>query len=379
MIVKKFLQWSEHAGARDRAKAASALARAFVVSDLTMEDRRAAEAAMSLLLDDPSPVVRLALAETLATCDHAPRAVICGLARDQIEVACLIVSCSPVLNDSDLVDLAADGGPGICRAIAMRHGLAASVAAALVEVGGRLTVLELLDNSSARLTASSLRRIMERFGTSSEVRSRLLERNDLPLDVRQTLIDQVAAALSESPFVASIIGRTRIEKVTHDACQNATLHMAGNIPCDDMPALVDHLRVTGKLTPAFLMHMLCIGNIDFFAAAMSSVSGVERQRVRGLLVDGKRNAIQALYRSGGIDAATCDVFVNATLLWRQATRSSTAPSALRITEQLMEQYGARDHADGISELLLLVEKLNLSFRRQAAKEFAVSMAQQEAA
>jgi len=378
MIVKKFLQWSENAGARERAKAASALARAFVCSDLTHEDRRAAEAAMALLLDDPSPMVRLALAESLATSHKAPRAVIHGLARDQLEVAGLIACCSPVLGDSDLVDLVADSPMGVRRAIAMRSPLTPAVCAALAEVGGQMAVTEMLDNGAARIAGVTLRRIMELYGETPAIRARLLDRSDLPCDVRQALIDAIGRALAGSALVASLVGKNRVGKVTGEACQYATLHLAGTIRADEMPALVEHLRIGGKLTPAFLMHTLCVGNIDFFAAAISSVSGVDQQRVRGLLVDGRRNAIEALYRSGGIDPATCEVFVSATLLWRQATRASSSPSALKITDELMDRFGSNRDDGGIAELLSLVEKLNLNFRRQAAKDYAVSMARQAA-
>ena len=99
MIVRKFLQWSETAGARERARAANALARAFAFGELSIEETRAAEAAMALLLDDPSPMVRQAVAEALATSELAPRSVIHGLARDQLDVAGIVVCCSPILKE----------------------------------------------------------------------------------------------------------------------------------------------------------------------------------------------------------------------------------------------------------------------------------------
>jgi uncharacterized protein (DUF2336 family) len=62
MIVRHFLQWVRTAEAADRAEATSALARAYLYSDLGDDDRIAAEGAMIMLLDDPSPLVRRALA-----------------------------------------------------------------------------------------------------------------------------------------------------------------------------------------------------------------------------------------------------------------------------------------------------------------------------
>ncbi|MCP4999001.1 MAG: DUF2336 domain-containing protein [Hyphomicrobiales bacterium] len=373
MIVRKFLQWSETAGARERARAANALARAYALSELSTEETRAAEAAMALLLDDPSPMVRQAMAEALATSSRAPRSVIYGLARDQLDVAGIVVCCSPLLKDQDLVDLAADGRPGIQRAIAMRHEVSPAVCAALAEVAGLVPVCELLDNFSARVAKVTIRRITERFGNEPDMRARLLERSDLPCDVRHTLIMKVGEALAGSKFVAGVVGRGRVQRITQDACHTATLHLAGNIGGDEIPALVEHLRVAGTLTPAFLMHALCVGNIDFFAAAIGSVAGVSDNRVRGILVDGRRNAIQALYTSGGIESAVGEVFVTATLLWRDATRAQTRPNAMRITESLIDHYAYLADDSPIAELLGLVERMNLDFRRQAARDYAVSM------
>jgi uncharacterized protein (DUF2336 family) len=57
MIVRQFLQWMRTAPAGERAEATGALARAYLYSDLAKDDRAAAEGAMIMLLDDPSPLV----------------------------------------------------------------------------------------------------------------------------------------------------------------------------------------------------------------------------------------------------------------------------------------------------------------------------------
>ena len=374
MIVQKFLQWSETAGARERARAANALSRAFVLSELSLEETRAAEAAMALLLDDPSPMVRQAMAEVLAPSAKAPRSVICSLAKDQIDIAGIVVCCSPLLGDQELVDLVADGRPGIQSAIAIRHDLRQAVCAALAEVAGRPAVADMLDNPTARMAKVTLRRITERFGNHPEMRARLLERTDLPADVRHALIMKVGDALSGSGFIAGIVGDRRIRRIADEACQAATLQLAGTISAVEMPALVEHLRLAGKLTPAFLMHALCIGNIEFFASAVGSIASADDRRVRAILVDGRRNAIQALFASGGLDATTCEVFATATLLWREATKQDVAPNALRITEQLINHYAERGESGPVEELLLLVERMNMEFRRKAAKDYAIAIA-----
>jgi uncharacterized protein (DUF2336 family) len=109
MIVRQFLQWMRTAPAGERAEATGALARAYLHSDLAKDDRAAAEGAMIMLLDDPSPLVRRALAEALAGSADAPHAVIHALASDHADIATLVLARSPLLIDAELVDVVASG------------------------------------------------------------------------------------------------------------------------------------------------------------------------------------------------------------------------------------------------------------------------------
>ena len=81
-IVRRFLAFVQCAGPEKRAEAASALARAYLHSDLTEPLRAEAEVAMMALLEDPWPLVRRALADALGGAAGAPRALILALASD---------------------------------------------------------------------------------------------------------------------------------------------------------------------------------------------------------------------------------------------------------------------------------------------------------
>ena len=60
MIVRQFISWIRTASAGERAEATRSLARAWLISELSDDDRAAAEGALLMLLDDPSPLVRQA-------------------------------------------------------------------------------------------------------------------------------------------------------------------------------------------------------------------------------------------------------------------------------------------------------------------------------
>ena len=111
-IVREFLQWLATAPANERAEAAGTLARAYLCSDLAADELAPAEGLMLRLLDDPSPLVRRALADALAASPAAPAPAIIALASDQPQIAAPIYALSPLLIDADLVDGVATGGEG---------------------------------------------------------------------------------------------------------------------------------------------------------------------------------------------------------------------------------------------------------------------------
>lgn len=379
MIVKSFLKWFETATATQRCSATVALTRAYSEGRMAPDERKAAEAALAYLLDDPSPKVRLALAEGLALANHAPRSVILRLAEDQFEVAARVIALSPVLADSDLIEIIASGRASLQQFVACRCDLSVAVSAALAEIGSAQAVADLLDNVQAPIARISLRRIAERFGDEAEIRGRLFDRSDLPGDVRQALVERLGAALAGSDLVRATIGASRSRKVAEEACINATLTLADTVSSEEIPALVEHLRISGRLTPAFLMHTLCAGNVDFFAAAVVALSGMSDSRVRSILNDGREAAIRALYRSIGLDRDLAPVFVTATLIWRAASRQRGGIDIGTVTRELMQRHSVdASHTPAIGDLLRLVEHLHLNWSRQNSRDYAQALAAEAA-
>ena len=135
MIVRQFISWIRTAPAGERAEATRALARAWLISDLSEDDRAAAEGALLMLLDDPSPLVRQAMAEVFSRSADAPAAIVQALSLDQPSIALPVLEHSPLLIDADLVDIVATGNSEMQCAIARRINLPTSVSAAIAEVG----------------------------------------------------------------------------------------------------------------------------------------------------------------------------------------------------------------------------------------------------
>ena len=104
MIVRQFISWIRTAPAGERAEATRALARAWLISDLSEDDRIAAEGALLMLLDDPSPLVRQAMAEVFSRSPDAPAAIVQALSLDQPSISLPVLEYTPLLIDADLVE-----------------------------------------------------------------------------------------------------------------------------------------------------------------------------------------------------------------------------------------------------------------------------------
>ncbi|MFM2281156.1 MAG: hypothetical protein RLZZ444_3387 [Pseudomonadota bacterium] len=374
MIIQAFIRWAETAKAGDRAKAANALGRAWLQSEMEPHERDAALMAMTWLLDDPSPKVRLALAEAIADSPEMPRDLVLPLASDQHEIAAQIIIRSPVLTDADLVDLVAGSDQVVRMLVASRPKLTVGVAAAIAEICEPVEVAVLLDNDSASINRSTLRRIAARFADVTEVRVRLDERRELPADSRHMIAIGLSDALAESPLVRGVMDSRRIERVRQEAGEIATIAVAEEISTGDLPSFVEHLRGQGRLTPAFLMQSLCGGNMEFFVAAIVNLSGVSETRVHSILSDGRFHAIRALFEASGLHRQISEVFVEAVLSWRNL-RKAGANDTRSLATRIMDRFRKPDVAGtGLGELLEIVERFEIAQKRMTARAFASFMA-----
>jgi len=376
MIVRQFLYWVRTAPSGERAEATSALCRAYLYSDLTPDDIAAAEGAMLMLLDDPSPLVRRAMAEAFASSQKAPAAVVHALACDQPEVSSLVLEYSPLLFDADLVDWVATGHPEMQAAIARRSLLPCSVAAAVAEVGVPEACLALLDNTGADIAPFSINRLVERFGHLAAVREALLARNDLPLPTRQALVAKLSETLAE--FVASRtwLEEERARRVAKEACEKATVVLAAETPHYEVPPLIRHLRETGQLTAGLILRALLSGNEVMFEEALAELSGLPLERVGGLVHDRGGAGFRALYDRAGLPASTYPAFRAALEAVRESGFISDAGGASRLKRRMVERVltSCNEHALGdVEPLMTLLRRFATEAAREEARLYCDEM------
>jgi uncharacterized protein (DUF2336 family) len=372
MIVRQFLHWLRTAPSGTRAEATGALARAYLYSDLSDSDRIAAEGAMTMLLDDPSPLVRRALADVFAASECAPPNIIHALASDQPDVAGPILYRSPLLLDADLVEAVASGDVERQAAVAMRALLPCSVAAAIAEVGSAEACLLLLENYNAELVPFSLDRIVERHGHLAAIRDVLLHRLDLAASTRQALVQKLSQTLAEFVTAREWLAPERAERVTREACERATVVLAADSPDSEVRPLIRHLCESGQLNAGLILRSLLSGNVSFLEEALAELAQVPLSRVAGIVHDRKGASFRALYDKAGLPSSTFLVFREALEAMREDGFVMEPGGASRLKRRIIERALTRcesDSADEIEPLLTLLRRFAAEAARDEARLF----------
>jgi uncharacterized protein (DUF2336 family) len=377
MIVRHFLYWVRTAPAADRAEATSALARAYLYSDLSPDDKIAAEGAMVMLLDDPSPLVRRALAMALAASPEAPPEAILALAGDQPDIASIVLECSPLLVDAELVDMVATGTPAKQDAIARRLSLPRSVAAAIAEVGAAEACLVLIENASANIAAFSLSRIAERMGHLAAIREALFARPDLPATTRQALLVKLSDTLGHFVAQRCWLEPARAQKVTQEACEKATVTLAGNSGHYELGPLIRHLRDTGQLNTGLLLRALLSGNLPLFEAALAELSGLPLWRVSALVHDRHGAGLRALCEKSGLPQPAFWAVRAALDVVHESGFVGELGGASRLKRRMIERVLTRckdEVSIEIEPLLILLRRFATEAAREEARLFCEDLA-----
>ena len=369
MIVRQFLHWVRTAPAAERSEATTALARAYLYSDLTPDDRAAAEGALIMLLDDPSPLVRAALAKALAFSELSPPPVILGLAADQPEVASWVLEHSPLLVDADLVDAVATGRPQGQAAIANRAGLPSAVSAAIAEVGAAEACLVLIENPQAEIAPFSLNRIVDRFGHLAVIREAMLARDDLPAPTRQGLVAKLSETLAGFVAAREWLEQDHARRVAKEACEKATVTLAAVSSDSEIRPLIRHLRESGQLTAGLVLRALLSGNVDMFEEALAELSGLSLARVSALVHDKSIAGFRAVYDKAGLPASTYPAFREAVEAMREGGFVSDPGGATRLKRRMVERVLTRCADESLGDIEPLMTLLR-RFAAEAAREEA---------
>ena len=326
-----------------RAETAAKLASEFRQGTLTESERSMAEDIFRIMVKDAELRVRLALAQNLKENPGVPHDVALTLARDVESVALPVLRFSEVLTDEDLIEIVRGQGVAKQVAIASRPSVTEAVASALVDTGNEDVVTELVANEGAVISEETLQKVVTDFGDREPVQDAMVHRPKLPLTVSERLVTMVSENMKEELAKRHELPGDLATDLILQSRERAVLSLSGGSGDDDLKKLVGQLRENGRLTPSIVLRSLCMGDLNFFEAAVAELAGVTLANARQLIQDSGTLGLQAIYEQTGLPPshfpAVCAAIAVAGETEYDGGENDRERYSRRMLERILTQYG----------------------------------------
>lgn len=350
----------------DRAQAAHKLCRCIDEDELAPEERAHAEGIIAIMAQDAAVLVRRALAVALKNSPKLPRDVANQLARDIESVSLPVILNSPMLTDSDLVEIVRTCPPSKQVAVASREKISVTVTGAIARFGEPQAVERALANDNALFDDEGLDTALVRFSDLSEITSAMVRRNELPVAITEKLVSLVTGELFDHlvnhhelpPQLAIELAMGARERATIDIVEQAARQ-------NDLGHFVSQLNIHGRLTPSLMMRGLCLGHMDFVEHAMAELAGLTHQRIWLMIHDSGPLGLKAAFDRAGLPPRLFPPFRAAIDVYHQMEREGGAEDRAVFRRRMLERTLTLFQSVPKDDLEYLLEKLDATGTKQA--------------
>lgn len=303
------------------------------------------------LATDLDRQVRVVLAEELSSCEALHQDMIFAIIADEDGIALPFLASTPALNAWHMQAILRVGDDGRQKTVASRPDIAPDAVSFIVRVGGTVAVQALLRNGKAKLKPADLAQIYARLSNAPEVVDLLLERADLPLDIRITQAKRSAVRMRQMMAERGWMPANDATDLVADAEEHAVLQVLVHASVAERVQAMNFLSSQNILTPSLIIRAACMGETQVLSAALAHLSGQHYERVHSLLETrgavGVRSMLNRSMLPTGCHAiisAACEVAAQAKA---EDVRLDADNFGRRLLETLMMQFGAlaaRDQA-----------------------------------
>lgn len=283
-----------------RAEVAGKLAVEIDSPRLNEQELSIAQEIVRAMARDVEVSVRQALAQSLRQATRLPHDVAVRLANDVEKVALPILTHSQVLNDDDLAILVQSGAASKQEAIAGRTHVSEKVSEALIASAGEKAVATLIANTGAKISETSLNKVVDRFSDSETIKENLVKRPVLPVTVTERLVTLVSESLKDYLATHHDLPPAMAADIIMQSREKTVINLSGASSEQELGKLVAQMHQNKRLTPSLILRALCMGDIAFFETAMALMANVPLVNARILIHEGGRLGLKSLYEKAGM-------------------------------------------------------------------------------
>jgi len=261
---------------------------------------------MSKVAFDLEREVREELANCLASENSAPRDLIMRLAQDDISVAKPIIEGSSILNDDDLVEIAKTKSQDHLMAMTRRCDISETVTEALVSHGSDQVLEGVVKNTGARISHTTMARVVERSQDNEKIQAPLIERPDLPFEMMQGMFDQVSMALKQKILKQTKeIAPEKLDEMLSSV--RAKFDRKGKVRkrvLSKPELFVQDLEDKGKLKEGILVTLIRSNKFPEFLLAFGKLTDIDLATAKRLVQDTSGEGLAVACKANQFDRST---------------------------------------------------------------------------
>ena len=265
--------------------------------------------------------VREELAAKLAAEAAAPPELIRRLAGDEISVAQPVIVQSPVLAESDLIEIAKQKSQEHLYAITKRDDIGEQLSEVLVDKGDDRVVEGLVMNQTAKIGRDTMEKVVERSQSSERIQAPLVDRPDLPADLMKDMLAFVSEDIKSKILEqTNMVNAEKLDEMLHDVGEK--IESRSNVRKDgkSKPELmIEELHRAGELDQSKLVEMVKQRKIPEFICGLAKVAELDMATTRRAIMDRSGEGLAIVCKSCDFDQSTYSTFIN--YVWPDSDRS----------------------------------------------------------
>ena len=345
-----------------RAEMAAKIGADFGQGVLTDKEREMAEEIFRVMAKDAEVRVREALSQTLKDSPSVPRDVALSLAKDVNSVALPVLQFSEVLSDADLIEIVRGQDPEKQVAIATRPAVSEELSDVLVESRNEAAVTALVSNEGAEISEGTLQTVVTEYGDKESMQGALVRRPKLPVTISERLLTMVSDNLRSELAKRHELSEDMTADLILQTRERAIVTLSANSDGHELERLIKQLRKHERLTPSLVLRALCMGDINFFEAAMAELVGVPVINARQLIHDTGSQGLKAAYKKSGLPSAQFPAVRAAIDVAKEMEydggENDRERYSRRMLERILTQYGEMGVDFESDDLEYLLDKMN---------------------
>jgi len=264
-------------------------------------DREAAMPYLLRLLDDPVKTVRSGIVQMLTPHEGLHPDIVFAIAADEEDIALPFLENSPSVGGRRQLAIFRAGDRARRLVIAGRPDLDPAVADFIAMEGDKAVVMALLDNPAAAGCDRNCKRIYVRFRDDADVIHRLLEMDDLPLEIRVAHVAHVSGRMRKRLKSEGLLPALHSMNFVDEAEEKALVDVFARARSDEqLASAIAFASRKNILTPAILLRAACHGHVAVLEHGLAFLAGVSVRKVRAARQRMGLVSLRGIYRRSGL-------------------------------------------------------------------------------